>query len=112
KRNFDLLVTEVEVVGDHHPEGRQDALADVLLGDLGVGGSVRTELDQQVVDRVLLAQDEDVREVLGVRKLIGLRRPGVSCTVTEPEAGGNGQGRPCYQKSLEDCSTLNGSVKS
>ena len=107
----DLLERDIKVVGQHDPAGRHDALADFHLRDLEVDAVVGLDLDLQVVNGVLLAGNEDVREVLNIGEFVGLRRPCI-CAAREADACGNRQRRPCDQKALEDCSTLNRSVKS
>ena len=106
-----LVERRIQVVGHHHAEGRDDALTDVLLRQLGEHSVVGLDLDPQVVNGRLLAEHEDVGVVLDVRRFIRLYRKGASGAVGEADLGGDRQGRPGDQKPLEDCSTLNGSVK-
>ena len=101
---------DVEVVGDLHSEGGQEPLADVLAGAFCVDPVVGLDLDLEVIERGLLAGDEDVGEVLGVRDLVGLRREGAG-TVGESQTAGHGQRRPCDQEPLQDLSTFNSFVE-
>src|SRR5439155_1666601 len=111
KGEVHALEGDIEVVGHLDPTTGDDALADVHLRDLEVDPVVGLNLNLQVVDGVLLAGHEDVREVLNIREFVGLRRPIVRAA-RETDTGGDRQRRPCDQKALEDCSTLNRSVKS
>jgi hypothetical protein len=99
----------VEVVGDLHGEGGQEALADVLAGALGVDPVVGLDLDLEVVDRGGLGRDENVGEVLLVRNLVGLRRERTR-PVGEPQATGDGQGGPGDHESLQYLSTSKSSI--
>jgi hypothetical protein len=104
-----VLERHVEVVGDLHGEGGQEPLADVLPGALGVDPVVGLDLDLEVVERGLLASDEDVGEVLGVRQLVGLRGERTG-PVGEAQPTGNGQRRPRDQEALQDLATSNSSI--
>ena len=112
RRALDVHVLErdVEVVGHHHGVGGEPTLADLGLRPLGVDPVVGLDLNQEVVDRRLLAGYENVREVLVVREFIGLRRPSVGA-VGEPQAGSDRERGPGDQKALQDCTTLNRRLK-
>ena len=112
RRTDDVHVFErdVEVVGYQHGEHREEALADLSLGALGVHPVVGLDLNLEVVNRALLAGHEDVREVLSIREFIGLRRECAN-TVGEPQTGADGQRRARDQKSLQDLATAKFGVK-
>jgi hypothetical protein len=101
----------VEVVSHLHGKGRQKALADVLAGALGVDPVIGLDLNLQVVHRRRFGGHEDVREVLLVRKFIGLRRESRGA-VSKSEAGGDRQCWPGDQESLQDLATSNRSLQS
>jgi hypothetical protein len=106
-----VLHRDVEVVGHLHGEGRQEALADVLAGALGVYPVIGLDLNLQVVHRRGFASDECVGEVRLIRDLIGLRREGLD-TIGDSQASSDRQGWPGDQETFQDLATSDRSLQS
>jgi len=106
----EVLERGIEVVGHHHRDGRQGALAHVHPGDLEIDAVVGLNLDQQVVVERRARLDEDVGEIL-VLVQVGSPADGGAGRIGEPESGADGQRRTGDEEGLQDLSSPNLGIK-